>query len=251
MIMDKYSEMLMNLKNIYNDKSKLREYALEIKKLREIEKLDYDCLNIIQVDYYLSLISSDDLCLKRIKGLLLNKKWILNNNNDKIWHEEFEMVDTVMCHDKIRKNIYDMIIDDENISEVNYKEFLLFRNMLCMIYNCISNSMTEEIMIHNNFNIERANLEFYGHSKKINKLYQEMFFIRVIANIKMLEIISRKETCQEKRYLMFSHVAMIEEEMGHLTKRNLIRLNSYIDDMGLDKFNSLIVKRLIRRKEKE
>lgn len=120
-----------------------------------------------------------------------------------------------------------------------------------MIYNCISNSMTEEIMIHNNFNIERANLEFYGHSKKINKLYQEMFFIRVIANIKMLEIISRKETCQEKRYLMFSHVAMIEEEMGHLTKRNLIKLNSYIDDMGLDKFNSLIVKRLIRRKEKE
>ena len=34
MVMDKYSEMLMNLKDIYNDKNKLKEYALEILRIK-------------------------------------------------------------------------------------------------------------------------------------------------------------------------------------------------------------------------
>ena len=82
--MDKYSEMLLNLRDIYNDKNKIREYALDILKIKEIEKLDYEGLNGIQIDYYLSLINTDDLRLKRIRGILLNRKWMLLNDKDKI-----------------------------------------------------------------------------------------------------------------------------------------------------------------------
>ena len=250
MVMDKYSEMLMNLKDIYNDKNKLKEYALEILRIKEIEKLDYEGLNDIQIDYYLSLINTDDLRLKRIRGILLNRKWTLLNDKDKIRHEEFEMIDSIMSHDKISKKAYDIIINEDNYEDVKYREFLLFRNMLGIIYDSISYPLVEKLVLKNNFDIDKTKLEFYGYGKKISKIYQDMFYIRAITNIKMLGIISRKEVSQEKRYLIFSHVAMIEEEIDYLSKNNLAKLNSHINELGIDRFNALIVRRLIRKKEK-
>lgn len=249
-IMDKYSEMLFNLRDIYNDKNKIREYALEILKIKEIEKLDYEELNGIQIDYYLSLINTDDLRLKRIRGILLNRKWMLLNDKDKIRHEEFEMIDSIMSHDKINKKAYEMIIHEDDYEDINYREFLLFRNMLGIIYDAISYPLVEELVLKNSFDIDKTRLEFYGYGRKISKMYQDMFYIRAITNIKMLEIISRKEASQDKRYLIFSHLAMIEEEIDYLSKNNLTKLNSHISELEIDKFNALIVRRLIRKKEK-
>lgn len=248
--MDKYSEMLLNLRDIYNDKNKIREYALEILKIKEIEKLDYEELNGIQIDYYLSLINTDDLRMKRIRGILLNRKWMLLNDKDKIRHEEFEMIDSIMSHDKINKKAHEMIIHEDDYEDINYREFLLFRNMLGIIYDAISYPLVEELVLKNSFDIDKTRLEFYGYGRKISKKYQDMFYIRAITNIKMLGIISRKEVSQEKRYLIFSHVAMIEEEIDYLSKNNLAKLNSHISELEIDKFNALIVRRLIRKKEK-
>lgn len=253
-ISEEYSKILVNLGIYINDQDQLRKIGNKIKNLRVLEDKDYEELNLVQVEYYLSQLDTNNKMYERILyRLTVRRNELLDTDKNKNYDTLVSFEGITFLHAiKSVNNEMSKLLNEETISstEEDLSFILSILNFLYLIMTSLLNLFVEDSLIKCDYNVSLL-FDLVDSYETVNVSKEERLeMIRQIINL-MIDINNDE---YQHIYLLLLGREKLNWLLESSNMEELKWIKSYISTLNLNHYNKLTfdnIKKRLREKEEE